>query len=211
MLDTLLRLLHPLVPFVTEKLWTTLTGEESVVIASWPQDSGFRDPDAEATVAQLQQLVTDVRRFRSEQGVRSSQRVPAELDLTAALSDHEAAIRQLLRLDPPTADFDPTATLPVGDSRVSLDLSQAIDVEAEKRRLEKDLAGALKEIEAAEKKLNNDAFLSKAPDDIVAGITEVSLLVERLAAVGVEVFADLGDLAVRDDEVRDVGVVVVVA
>ncbi len=169
-LDTLLRLLHPLVPFVTEKLWTTLTGEESVVIASWPQDSGFRDPDAEATVAQLQQLVTDIRRFRSEQGVRSSQRVPAELDLTAALADHEAAIRQLLRLDPPTTDFDPTATLPVGDSRISLDLSQAIDVEAERRRLEKDLAGALKEIETAEKKLNNDAFLSKAPDDIVAGI-----------------------------------------
>ncbi|MGS2809247.1 MULTISPECIES: valine--tRNA ligase [Nocardia] len=169
-LDTLLRLLHPLVPFVTEKLWTTLTGEESVVIASWPQDSGFRDAGAEATVAQLQQLVTDVRRFRSEQGVRSSQRVPAKLDLTAALADHEAAIRQLLRLDPPTPDFDPTATLPVGDSRVSLDLSQAIDVEAEKRRLEKELAGALKEIEAAEKKLNNDAFLSKAPDHIVAGI-----------------------------------------
>ncbi len=169
-LDTLLRLLHPLVPFVTEKLWTTLTGEESVVIASWPQDSGFRDPDAEATVAQLQQLVTDVRRFRSEQGVRSSQRVPAELDLAAALSDHEAAIRQLLRLDPPTADFAPTATLPIGDSHISLDLSQAIDIEAEKRRLERDLAGALKEVEAAEKKLNNDAFLAKAPDDIVAGI-----------------------------------------
>ncbi len=190
-LDTLLRLLHPLVPFVTEKLWTTLTGEESVVIASWPQDSGFRDPDAEATVAQLQQLVTDVRRFRSEQGVRSSQRVPAELDLTPALSDHEAAIRQLLRLDPPATDFDPTATLPVGDSRISLDLSQAIDVEAEKRRLEKDLTGALKEIEAAEKKLNNDAFLSKAPDDIVAGIrnrhqnaeTAAQRIREQLAAL----------------------------
>ncbi|MFG1771731.1 class I tRNA ligase family protein [Nocardia salmonicida] len=50
-LDTLLRLLHPLGPFVTEMLWTTLTGEESVVIASWPQDSGFCDRDADATVA----------------------------------------------------------------------------------------------------------------------------------------------------------------
>ncbi|WP_052314474.1 valine--tRNA ligase [Nocardia thailandica] len=169
-LDTLLRLLHPLVPFVTEKLWTTLTGAESLVIAAWPQDSGFRDPAAEATVAQVQQLVTDVRRFRSEQGVRSSQRVPAELHLAAVLSEHEAAIRQLLRLDPPSAKFQPTATLSIGDSRVSLDLSQAIDVEAEKRRLEKDLAGALKEIEAAEKKLNNENFLAKAPDEIVSGI-----------------------------------------
>ncbi|WP_435830014.1 valine--tRNA ligase [Nocardia fluminea] len=169
-LDTLLRLLHPLVPFVTEKLWTTLTGEESVVIATWPHDSGLRDPAAEATVAQLQQLVTEVRRFRSEQGVRTSQRVPAELTLTDALAGHEAAIRQLLRLDPPTADFHSTAALPIGDSRVSLDLSQAIDVDAEKRRLEKDLAGALKEIEAAAKKLSNDSFLAKAPNDIVAGI-----------------------------------------
>ncbi|MEU4414787.1 valine--tRNA ligase [Nocardia salmonicida] len=169
-LDTLLRLLHPLVPFVTEKLWTTLTGGASVVIAAWPQDSGFRDPAAETTVAQLQQLVTEVRRFRSEQGVRTSQRVPAELTLTDALKGHEPAIRQLLRLDPPTADFHSTATLPIGDSRVSLDLSQAIDVVAEKRRLEKDLAGALKEVEAAAKKLSNDSFLAKAPDDIVAGI-----------------------------------------
>ncbi|MEV6659103.1 valine--tRNA ligase [Nocardia fluminea] len=169
-LDTLLRLLHPLVPFVTEKLWTSLTGGESVVIADWPQDSEFRDPAAEATVVQLQQLVTEVRRFRSEQGVRTSQRVPAELTLTDALAGHEAAIRQLLRLDPPTADFHSTAALPIGNSRISLDLSQAIDVDAEKRRLEKDLAGALKEAEAAAKKLSNDSFLAKAPDDVVAGI-----------------------------------------
>ncbi|MFD4434241.1 class I tRNA ligase family protein, partial [Nocardia sp. NPDC058497] len=169
-LDTLLRLLHPLVPFVTEKLWTTLTGGESVVIADWPQDSGFRDLAAETAVAELQQLVTEVRRFRSEQGVRTSQRVPAELDLTEALSSHEAAIRQLLRLDRPTPDFHPTSALPIGESRVSLDLSQAIDVDAEKRRLEKDLAAALKEIDSATKKLNNDSFLAKAPDDIVAGI-----------------------------------------
>ncbi|MFG1771730.1 hypothetical protein ACGFIX_19325 [Nocardia salmonicida] len=107
--------------------------------------------------------MTDVRRFRPKQGVRSGQQVPADLNLTAARSDHEAAIRQLLRLDPPTAAFYPTATLPVGDSRISIDLSQAIDVEAEKRRPEKDLAGALKEIEAAEKKLNNDAFLAMRP------------------------------------------------
>ncbi|WP_067460241.1 valine--tRNA ligase [Nocardia alba] len=169
-LDTLLRLLHPLVPFVTEKLWTILTGGESVVIADWPQDSGFRDPASEATVAQLQQLVTEVRRFRSEQGVRTSQRVPAELTLTDAMAGHEPAIRQLLRLDPPTTHFHSTAALPIGDSRISLDLSQAIDIDAEKRRLEKDLAGAVREVEAAAKKLSNDSFLAKAPDDIVAGI-----------------------------------------
>lgn len=107
-LDTMLRLLHPLVPFVTEKLWTTLTDGESVVIASWPQDSGFRNPAAEPEVAQLRYFATEVRRFRSEQRVRTAP-VPAELALTETLTEHELAIRRLLRLEPTTIDFRPTA------------------------------------------------------------------------------------------------------
>ncbi|MFG1795805.1 valine--tRNA ligase [Nocardia sp. NPDC049149] len=169
-LDVLLRLLHPIIPFVTDKLWTTLTGEESVVIASWPTDTGYRDLGAEAEIAELQHLVTEVRRFRSEQGVRTSQPVPARLELTPALLAHESAIRQLLRLEPVTDEFSPTATLPIGQARVSLDLSQAIDVDAERRRLEKDFAAAQKELENTSKKLGNDSFLAKAPADIIDGI-----------------------------------------
>ena len=79
-LDTVLRLLHPVVPFVTEALWTALTGGESLVVASWPQaDRARRDPAAEAEVAALQDVVTEVRRFRSEQGLRPAQRVAARL------------------------------------------------------------------------------------------------------------------------------------
>lgn len=169
-LDSLLRLLHPIIPFVTDKLWTTLTGQESVVIASWPTDSGYRDRDAEAELAELQQLVTEVRRFRSDQGVRTSQRVPAELELTPALAAHELAIRQLLRLEPASEKFSATATLPIGKARVSLDLSQAIDIDAERRRLQKALAAAEKELETAAKKLGNQGFLAKAPTDVVDGI-----------------------------------------
>ncbi|WP_378743402.1 valine--tRNA ligase [Nocardia brasiliensis] len=169
-LDTLLRLLHPLIPFVTEKLWTTLTGQESIVISEWPTDSGYRDHSAENEIRDLQHLVTEVRRFRSDQGVPASKPVPAQLELPAGLELHEPAIRQLLRLDPVTETFSATAALPIGQARISLDLSQAIDVDAERRRLEKALAVAQKELEVTAKKLTNDSFLAKAPDDVVDGI-----------------------------------------
>jgi valyl-tRNA synthetase len=169
-LDNLLRLLHPIVPFVTEKLWTTLTGGESVVIASWPTDSGYRDAAAEREIVELRQLVTEVRRFRAEQGVRTTQPVPAELELTSTLRPHEPAIRQLLRLETPAAGFAATATLPLGDAHISLDLSQAIDVDAERRRLRKAFAAAQKELDTAAKKLGNEGFLAKAPEDVVDGI-----------------------------------------
>jgi valyl-tRNA synthetase len=170
-LDVLLRLLHPIVPFVTETLWTTLTGGESVVIADWPKDSGFRDAAAEAEVAEVQRVVTEVRRFRNDQGLQPGQRVPARLSLDGTrLLPHEDAIRQLLRLQPAGEEFHPTATLPVGGATVALDLSGVIDVAAERKRLTKDLGVAQKEKDQAEKKLTNEAFLAKAPEKVVAGI-----------------------------------------
>lgn len=167
-LDVTLRLLHPVVPFVTETLWTTLTGGESLVVADWPADSGFRDAAAESEIEHLQQVVTEVRRFRSDQGLQPGQKVPARLDLSGTpLAAHEAAIRQVLRLQPEDADFHATATLPVAGATVALDLSGTIDVEAERKRLTKDLAAAEKEKADATKKLGNEAFLAKAPDNVV--------------------------------------------
>ncbi|MEO6882160.1 MAG: valine--tRNA ligase, partial [Mycobacteriaceae bacterium] len=79
-LDVLLRLLHPLMPFVTETLWTALTEQESVVVASWPCPSGHDpDPTAAQQVADLQALVTELRRFRADQGLRPSARVAARV------------------------------------------------------------------------------------------------------------------------------------
>ncbi|WP_436979316.1 valine--tRNA ligase [Streptomyces sp. enrichment culture] len=167
-LDVTLRLLHPVVPFVTEELWTTLTGGESVVVADWPKDSGFRDAEAEREIATVQQAVTEVRRFRADQGLQPGQKVPAELDLAGTpLADHEDAIRQLLRLQPAGEGFQATASLPVAGATVSLDLSGAIDVEAERKRLSKDLAAAEKELAQTGAKLSNEAFLAKAPDHVV--------------------------------------------
>ncbi|SNT28344.1 valine--tRNA ligase [Actinacidiphila glaucinigra] len=170
-LDKLLRLLHPVVPFVTETLWTTLTGRESVVVADWPADSGFRDAAAEKEIAAVQSLVTEVRRFRADQGLQPGQKVPARLDLgSTGLEAHEAAVRQLLRLQPEGEAFTATATLPVAGATVALDLSGTIDVDAERKRLAKDLAAAEKEKAQATAKLGNEAFLAKAPEPVVAKI-----------------------------------------
>ncbi|CAM5445827.1 valine--tRNA ligase [Streptomyces tanashiensis] len=164
----MLRLLHPIVPFVTDTLWTTLTGGESLVIADWPKDSGFRDDAAEKEIELVQQVVTEVRRFRKEQGLQDAQKVPARLTLDGTpLVAHEAAIRQILRLEPEGEGFAATATLPVAGAAVALDLSGTIDVAAERKRLAKDLAAAEKEKAQAEAKLGNEAFLAKAPDNVV--------------------------------------------
>ncbi|MFD3657188.1 valine--tRNA ligase [Streptomyces sp. NPDC058620] len=170
-LDVMLRLLHPVVPFVTETLWTALTGRESVVIADWPTDSGFRDDAAEKEIELVQQVVTEVRRFRSDQGLQPGQKVPARLTLTGTeLAPHEAAIRQLLRLQPAEEGFQATATLPVAGATVALDLSGTIDVAAERKRLTKDLDAARSEVAQANGKLGNEAFVAKAPDHVVEKI-----------------------------------------
>ncbi|MFC8079547.1 valine--tRNA ligase [Streptomyces sp. NPDC057307] len=186
-LDVTLRLLHPIVPFVTETLWTTLTGKESVVVADWPADSGFRDEAAEREIEHVQQVVTEVRRFRADQGLQPGQKVPGRLDLSATpLAAHEAAIRQLLRLQEEGDAFQATATLPVAGATVALDLSGTIDVVAERKRLTKDRDAAEKEKQQATAKLGNEAFLAKAPDNVVDKIrgrlTKAEADIERLTA-----------------------------
>jgi valyl-tRNA synthetase len=179
-LDALLRLLHPMIPFVTEALWTSLTGRESVVVSAWPSaESSRADPAAEAQIAAVQAVVTEVRRFRSDQGVKPSQRVPARL---AGAGAGEAAIRALLRLDEPAAEFLATASLTtVTGVRVDLDLSGTIDLAAERARLDKDLGAAVKERDANAAKLGNPAFVGKAPEPVVAKVRD------RLAAAEADV------------------------
>ena len=168
-LDQLLRLLHPVMPFVTEELWTALTGEDSVVVASWPAFA-FSDPAAEAEMSSVMRLVTEVRRFRSDQGLRPAQRVAARLAGIEAspLAAHEDQIRSLLRLDIPAATFTPTASLPAEAITVELDLIGAIDIAAERRRLEKDLSAARTEADQATRKLANQDFTAKAPQAVIA-------------------------------------------
>jgi valyl-tRNA synthetase len=179
-LDTLLRLLHPMIPFATEALWTALTGQESVAVAPWPSaDTARANAAAEAQIAAVQDVVTEVRRFRSDQGVKPSQRVPARLTGAGA---GENAIRFLLRLDQPADDFTATASLTTsGGVVVELDLSGTIDVAAERARLAKDLAAAQKERDVNAGKLANEAFTAKAPEAVIGKVRD------RLAAAEADI------------------------
>jgi valyl-tRNA synthetase len=194
-LDTVLRLLHPLIPFVTEKLWTTLTGEESLVIAAWPRaDESLADAPAETAVDEIRRLVTEVRRFRSDQGLKPRQRVTARFTGPpgGSADTHETEIRSLTWLDAPADDFATTASLHVGSVLVEIDVAGSIDVDAERRRTEKDLAAARNDLAQAATKLDNEQFLAKAPDAVVTRIrerrtaaeTEIARLEARLAALG---------------------------
>jgi valyl-tRNA synthetase len=178
-LDTVLKLLHPVMPFVTEVLWQALTGGESVVIADWPQPSGVElDSVAARRIADMQKLVTEVRRFRSDQGLADRQKVPARLGGVdeAGLAGQVAAVTALAWLTDAGADFSATAQVEVrlsaGTVAVELDTSSTVDVGAERRRLEKDLAAAQKEMAATAAKLGNEAFLAKAPADVVDKIRD---------------------------------------
>ncbi|MFG1918825.1 valine--tRNA ligase [Micromonospora sp. NPDC048898] len=175
-LDQLLRLLHPVIPFVTEELWLALTGGETVQTAAWPvADPSRVDDAAEAELAGVQRVVTEIRRFRSDQGLRPTQRVAARLDglAGAGIDAHEPLIRSLVRLDPAGDDFQASATLAMpGAVGVALDTRGSIDVAAERARLTKDRAAAEKEVAQARAKLDNPAFIGKAPEPVVAKIRD---------------------------------------
>ncbi|MBF6415200.1 valine--tRNA ligase [Nocardia cyriacigeorgica] len=173
-LDAVLRLLHPVIPFVTESLWRALTDGESIVIAEWPQATGqAADQSAAQRIADTQRLITEIRRFRSDQGLADKQKVAAKLIGVdaAGLTELERSITDLARLTAPGDDFAATASVEVRLSgatvTVELDTSGAVDLDAERRRLEKDLAAAQKELAGTTAKLGNEAFLAKAPEQVV--------------------------------------------
>lgn len=179
-LDVVLRLLHPTMPFVTEVLWKALTGGESLVVADWPtaaDTNGGAETDeiAARRIQDAEKLITELRRFRSDQGVKPSQKVPGRLDFAAAdLAGQEDLVRNLAKTTEPGEDFTESASIEVRLSQatveITLDTSGAVDVAAERKRLEKDLAKANKELEQTTKKLGNENFLSKAPEEVVEKI-----------------------------------------
>lgn len=179
-IDVVLRLLHPTMPYVTEVLWKAMTGGESIVIAPWPtvadtNGGATKDAVAARRIDDADKLITELRRFRSDQGVKPSQKVPGRLDFAAAdLQGQEELVRNLANTTAPDEDFNPSASIEVRLSQatveVTLDTHGAVDVEAERKRLEKDLAKANKELEQTGKKLGNENFLAKAPEEVVTKI-----------------------------------------
>jgi valyl-tRNA synthetase len=138
-------------------------------------------------------LVTEIRRFRSDQGLRPGQRVAARLAgiESTPLAGHEERIRALLRLVEPGEGFAVSASLVAEGVTVELDLAGTVDVEAERKRLDKDLAAARKEVQQTSAKLANSSFTAKAPADVVektrqrlaAAEADIARLEGRLAAL----------------------------
>lgn len=184
-LDQLMRLLHPIMPFITEELWTTLTGGESVVVAQWPvADTSHLDKKSEAIVSTLQEIITDVRRFRNDQGIKPSQKIPGRFVAPTDIAKYSSAMSFVLKLE--STEFTPSASLDIAGVKVEMDLTGSIDVVAERARLEKDLAAAQKDQKTAEVKLGNEGFMAKAPAEVVVEIKErlakTSSEIERITA-----------------------------
>ena len=182
-LEALLRLMHPLMPYITEELWqkvAPLAGKEgaTIVVAPWPEPESARiDDKAEADIDWLQRVVLELRRIRSQMNLRPSQRVPLALTEGDA-SDRErsealgAAIQSLARLQSLEWVADESAvsgnvTALVGELKLLVQLGGLIDRDAELARLDKQTNKLEQEIERLDKKLDNANFVDKAPAEVV--------------------------------------------
>ena len=172
-LDQLFRLMHPVMPFITEELWCSLTNNESLMIASWPKsDLSAQDQESVKLVAKMQEIVTEIRRFRNDQGIKSTAKVNAKFTglEVAGLESYESALRHIVKCESGGDKF--TAKTQIGNVTVEFDLTGAIDLVAERSRLSKDLQTAQKDRDTAKVKLDNEGFMAKAPMEVVTEIRE---------------------------------------
>ena len=186
-LDQLLRIMHPIMPFITEELWCNLTKGETLVTAAWPESNENEKFEGSITsLEKVQELITEIRRFRNDQGIKTSARIGAKFTGLgeAGLTEFESAIRHVTRIDPVDGSY--AARIEVGKVSIEFDLTGAIDVVAERARLTKDLATAHKDLQTAKVKLENEGFMAKAPMEVVQEIrarqSETLANIERLTA-----------------------------
>jgi valyl-tRNA synthetase len=196
--DGVSRLLHPIVPFVTETLWRQLPWPEgmprpeALIIAPWPvADPALSDQDAEVRMAAFQELVTTVRSLRKEYGVGEGQLVSlaiaGEDGLRDTLEAQRGALARLARVGelrferPAKGAVGAHAVLQGGSTEVFLPLEGVIDVGRERERLREEVIRLDGQLTAASGRLANDQFMSRAPADVVAKARErVSSLTARI-------------------------------
>ena len=180
-LEQALRLMHPVMPFVTEELWQQLPlrdAPESLMIASWPvAEEGDLDDDAEREMSFLQEVISAARTIRSELNVPRGRRVDLVLstagaESAASLERHRAYLEALVG----TRSLQVGAGLPqpsssgsavVGDVEIYIPLQGAVDVDAESRRLRKEIDKLQGVMRGLERKLDDEAFLARAPAAVV--------------------------------------------
>jgi len=188
-LDVLLRLLHPVTPFITEAVWTKLNSvapnrgpgdepaEEMLVAAQWPQaDAAAINTGAEEEFATLQEIIRQIRNARTQHNVQAGKKVEVIAEAAGRLAQtisensdliaSQAQVSQVRvaseRQTPPSG----SAAITVAGAKVYV--LGIIDIDAEKARLEKQAATLRRGIESLDRKLNNEGFLTKAPEDVVS-------------------------------------------
>ena len=181
--DTVLRLLHPTMPFITEELYRRLPGRAgaSIVVAPWPgADAGRDDPDAERDFGFVQAVVNAVREVRADYGVKPGQDLPAfyataSAGQRAAVAAEDAMVRRLGKLRDLAPLGDGAAAgrvgahvvLPLG-AELFVPLGDAIDVGRECSRLGTELSRLETQLAGLRAKLGSEAFRSRAPAEVVA-------------------------------------------
>jgi len=194
-LETVLRLAHPIMPFITEEIWQTIgpmsgrTGS-SIMLQAYPQAQPSKiDETDEAWVAQLKQMVDACRSLRGEIGISPAARVPL---IAAGKAEKLAKFAPYLKALAKLEEVTISAELPEADAPVmlvddfKLMLKVEMDVAAEKERLGKEIARLENEINKANAKLNNESFVARAPVAVVeqekGRVAEFSTSLEKLQA-----------------------------
>ena len=184
-LEKMLRLLHPFMPFVTEAIWQQLNErlpgdlrapEASLMVARYPDSrDGARDEPAEAEVATIKELVHAVRNLRAELGIQPGLPIAAIVDATDAdgvLEEEAGTIMALASVAPLTFGGEgsgggESASLVLTGATVTVPLGGLVDVEAEVRRLRSELDSLRSRATGLERRLADGQFLSKAPAEVV--------------------------------------------
>ena len=175
-IDQILVMLHPFMPFITEELWHAQGARPyDLILARWPEPGAAVDAQAKAEIGWLIKLVSEVRAARAELGVPPGARLSAIVNeaseaTRARMTRLSAAIQRLARIDNPS--FEGTAQggaaqVVVDEATFILPLEGVIDIAAEKARLTKSLEAASKEAKSLEGRLANPAFVEKAKPEAV--------------------------------------------
>ncbi|MCB9948409.1 MAG: valine--tRNA ligase [Rhodospirillaceae bacterium] len=179
-LDQILNLLNPLMPFLTEELWEATGGHNrgQLIVQPWPDyASGLGDDKAAAEMDWVVALISTVRAVRAEMNVPPAAQMPlllkdADAEAAARLQRHGELVKRLARLSSlATTDVPPprgSAQAVLGTATVILPLADVIDLEQERARLGREIAKAEGEIKKLDGKLANPQFLAKAPEEVVA-------------------------------------------
>tara|TARA_R110002124_G_scaffold73614_1_gene197430 strand:+ start:1 stop:1992 length:1992 start_codon:yes stop_codon:yes gene_type:complete len=177
-LDQILLMLHPFMPFMTEELWATTAGPKRdtlLAVAPWPVLKGLGDEAADAEMGWVIRLISDIRSVRSEMNVPAGAKIPmmikgASTENLARLERHKDLVIRLARLS--TAEVSesvPTGALQMvlDEATVLLPIADVVDLKAETVRLKKEIGKLDGEISKIDAKLGNEKFLASAPEDVV--------------------------------------------